>query len=50
MRLGRRGFLMSFIRFPVIGKFSEIAPWLRISRLSQPKKNPANLQGEFGDS
>jgi hypothetical protein len=31
-------YLMSFFRFPVIGKFSEIALWLRISRVSQPKK------------
>jgi hypothetical protein len=34
----------------LVGKFSEIALWLRISRVSQPKKNPAILQGEFGDS
>jgi hypothetical protein len=33
----------------LIRKFSEIALWLRISRVSQPQKNPANLQGEFGD-
>ena len=41
---------MSFFRFTVVGKFSEIAKWLRISRVSQPQKNPANLKGEFGDS
>ena len=44
------GYLMSFFRFPVIGKFLEIALWLRISRISRPKKNPENLQGELGDS
>ena len=41
---------MSFFRFLLLGKFSEIALWLRISRVSQPQKNPANLKGEFGDS
>jgi hypothetical protein len=30
---------MSFFRVPVIGKKSEIAFWLRISQVSQPKKN-----------
>ena len=41
------GYLILFFKFPVIGKFSEIRLWLRISRVSQPKKNPANFQGEF---
>ena len=31
---------MVFFGFAVIGKFSEIALWLRISRVSQPKKTP----------
>ena len=43
-------YLMSFFRFPVIGIFSDIALWLRISRVSIPKKNPADWQGELGDS
>jgi hypothetical protein len=34
----------------LLENFSEIALWLRISRVSQPKKNPANSQGELGDS
>jgi hypothetical protein len=39
---------MSFFRFLLLRKFSEIALWLRISGVSQPQKNPLNLQGEFG--
>ena len=31
--------LMSFFRFLLLEKFSEIALWLRISRVSQPQKN-----------
>ena len=30
---------MSFFRFLLLGKLSEIALWLRISRVSQPQKN-----------
>jgi hypothetical protein len=32
-------YLMSFFRFLLQEKFGEIALWLRISRVSQPKKN-----------
>jgi hypothetical protein len=41
---------MSFFRFLLIGKFSEIALCLKISRVSHPRKNPLNLQGEMGVS
>ena len=34
----------------LIENFSEIALCLKISRISQPNKNPVNLQGELGDS
>jgi hypothetical protein len=41
---------MGFFRFLVIGMFYEIVIWLRIFELRRPKKNPANLKAEFGDS
>ena len=38
---------MSLFRFPEIAKFSEIAQWLRISRVSQPQKKSRKFAGRI---